>query len=489
MITDYAFGDWLPDVVDYKNPGLEECANVIPAPSGYSPVLSLIGRGASVTGTVIGAQGFEQPSGGRIICVATTTDIFVIVNDVVTASTLGLSLSGEDHYTFQQFGSSVYATAKNGGTYYLPNVALDTAFVAALGTPPKANAMGRLGDFLLMGNLIDIDVSEAVYRVRWSQFNNPAGTWGTDIATQAGAVDLHKDQGEVVAIAGGDFALVFQKYGISRMTYTGGSAVFAKDLFESDRGCSAPESVVRVGSLVYFLSHDGFFVTNGSEVTSISRGKIWAWFSDTANPSRMFDVQGAVDWANRCIVWVFSDKNGTELNRQVYYNWETSRWTYAEQDMDYIILSDRDGATLESIATDYPDIDLMDISLDSPLFKAEGRAMLAIVGGEISEFTGATLEARFELGSIQPATGRRTYVSTVTPLIEDDAQSSLVTIGTRDLMTTSPVYSTPVPLGPLGFAAVASDGRYHRIKVQIPSGSAWKDAYGVQVDYSISGKF
>ena len=48
MITEYKFGPWLPEVTDYKNPGLEDAKNMVPSPSGYQPVYSIVATAATM---------------------------------------------------------------------------------------------------------------------------------------------------------------------------------------------------------------------------------------------------------------------------------------------------------------------------------------------------------------------------------------------------------------------------------------------------------
>lgn len=489
MIAEFPFGDWLPDAADYKNPGLEVCENVIPKPDGYNPARAAQATGDSVTGTVIGVHSYRRADGVRGLAVATTADLYTIVGGTTTASGLSLSVSDELRFTFAQFNGLLYASCKGVGTYNLSDIETDLTFSASTGTPPSANAMGRVGDFLVMGDLTDIDASNRPSAIRWSRFNDPGGTWGAEITYQSGSVDLGPEQGKVMHISGRNYGLIFQEYGISRITYTGSKAVFAKELFEKSRGTPAPHSVVRVGPLAYFLSHDGFFVTDGARVDSISRGRIWEWFLGKVNTSYSKYVQGAVDWPNRCIVWTFPGGDDSTMTHQLYYNWESQRWTPVVRNLDYVFSSGRSAETLETLAVTYPDIDAMSVSLDSALFRQSGRALRGMLSGAVYDLEGSTLAATFEGGAFQPATGKRTFIRAVTPLIENDSVNTTVSIGTRDQMTTTPIYTDAVTIGPLGFAGVNADGRYHRVSVGVPAGAEWGDASGYQVEFEVSGAY
>lgn len=488
MNAEFQFGEWLPDAPDYKSPGLEVCRNAIPSPNGFVPALAPEGRGISVSGVIIGSESFERSDGSQVIAVATTTDLHIVAGGIVTASTLSLSLSSlVDRVKFVRFGPSLYATTKNGGTWTLADIETDTAFVAASGSPPSANAMARVDEFLFMGDMVDIDASDAPYRLRWSQFNNPDGAWTTDKATQSGAWDMNPSQGKVMALSGGSFGLAFQKNGISRIDYTNGASPFFVDAFETNRGCAAGESVIRVGDKAYFLSYDGFFETDGSSVSPISRARIWEWFANEANQAFLHTVQGAVDWPNRCAVWTFSSNDAGTFDRQIYYNWETGGWGQAEVAVDRLVAAGRDGLSLEQVSVLYPDLDAMGISLDSPIFRARGRSLLSIVSGELCDMSGTFLAAEFGSGDAQPAIGKRTYLTSVTPLISCNDDNIKVSIGYKDKMSQSYFVTADVDTGSVGFAPFNHDSRYFRVHCKTVEGSGWSDAVGFQIEYSPSG--
>lgn len=489
MITEYKFGPWLPEVTDYKNPGLEDAKNMVPSPSGYQPVYSLVATAATVSGTILGAKSFERTDGTVVVCVATTSDLYVIVGASASASSLALTLSATDRVVFEQYDAQVFATTKGGDVWQLDDIDTDTSFAVTGGTFPKANAMGRVGDFLVIGDVSD--GTDYPYRVQWAPFNNPTGIWGSDIATQADYQPLDAQQGPVTAISGGSFGMVFQKNGISRMSYVGGKAVFEFDLYEKNRGAVAPQSVARVGDRAYFLSYDGFFRTDGASTESISQGRIWAWFIANTDQAYLEEVTSVIDWEKRCVVWycVATGTGALTYNLQLYFNWETGNWSYARQTCEFGVLASRtSGTTLEGLAVTYPDLDAMTLSLDSEVFRASGRTMAAFVSGTLSTFTGTSLQPTFQTGSFQPVTGKRSFISGVTPLIANEAENTTVSIGTRDAMTKSFVTSSASTVGTLGYAPVNVDGRYFRVNVQVPAGQEWSDAYGFQVEYEAAGR-
>lgn len=522
-MQEFPLGQFLPDGADYKNPGLVMCNNVLALPNSYSPIRDLVGQGVFVYGDIRGAFRFDLPNGDQMVAVGTDTDLYVVRGDAVTPSGLNLSLQPGEFWSFDQFNDSVFATSKRGGLFRLPSILTDNTFVAGLGAPPRANAVNVVGDFLFLGNLVETGEIDAPYRVRWSAYNNPNYDWGTDIGRQSGFVDMPSRFGEVTAIYGGSFDVIFQNHGISRIWYTGGPSVFAKEVIEDERGCPAPTSIARVGGFVYFLSHDGFCRTDGQGVEVISSDKVWDWFSATRDKNDATRIQAAVNWSARSIIWSFNayreqrdevsidasdpnvlddetldingpsfDDDGVQViySRQIIYNWGLDQWTTAEFDADWLVQSnvlgisiDRDDPTIE----DDSDLDIDSVSLDDDAFSAKGRTLAAFRSNQFSYFEGDTLRATFETGDFQPKTGNRSFIRSVLPLVETSDRTLLASIAGRDYVGDGKTYGPNSAQGFLMFCPVISDARFHSVRVTIPEGTEWDKASGFQIDWEASG--
>ena len=485
MINEYKFGAWLPDQTDFRNPGLEDAENVIPSPNGYIPAREFVAGSTSISGTIIGASSVFLKDGSVLVLVATTTDLHVIRGSSVTASSLSLSLATTETVVFTQFNTEVYATTKSGTTWVLTDIESDNTFSGASGSPPSANAMGRVADFLVMGDLTDIDASDSPYRIRWSRFNNPQGAWDTDLGAQSGAQELDAKYGPVTAITGGSFGLIFQTSGVTRISFTGSASVFDLDTFEENRGCVAPSSAVQVGERTFYLAHDGFFRTDGTTPEPISTARIWDWFIKECNQTFLPFVAGAVDYQRRCVVWAFPGGNTRALTRQIWFNWETEQWGSVSQPLDWLVEGAKSGLSLEDVAAIYPNLDTMPLTLDSPEFQPSGRNLLVLQGGDLGNVLGSTLKATFRGGDIHPRPGERSFVSEVTPLIE--AENINVRLLCRDKMTGPAMESPTSAVGPIGFAPFNHDARYYGVIIEVPAGEEWSNPYGYQVNAGRSG--
>ncbi|MGL4811034.1 MAG: hypothetical protein ACRCXM_04575 [Beijerinckiaceae bacterium] len=407
----------------------------------------------------------------------------------MVASGLGLDLGLNPIWIFERFGPFLFAVA-GGLTYYLPNVDVSTVFVPSLGAPPQARYMGRVGDMLMMGNLVqDIDASFAPYRIRWSAFNNPVGPWIDDVASQSGSVDMDPSYGEVTAVAGGRYGLICQRDSVSRISYTGGNAAFAKELIEEQRGCIAPASVVRVGSFAFGLGRDGFWQSNGASVQLISSGRVWEWFQENADAALVEKTQAAIDYKNRCIWWNFFSSGSSNRQRQLIWSWDQNKWTYAAISADWLFSSRITGALVDSVPLGDALVDSISDLVDSPAFSDGERIFSAFFGTAMQQANGLPIEAVFETGEFQPSPGYRSMIRGVAPMVEGDASDVQISIGTRRGLASEPVsYSQESSPGPQGFAPQRRDGRYIRARMRIPAGEVWSKASAMQVDFVESGR-
>lgn len=489
MITEVPLGQWLPDLADYKNPGVVTANNCYPTPGGYGPFLGASASSATVTGTTRGAITVIRVDGTVVKVVGTTSDLFVITGGSTTASSLGLSLGPDVYWSFEQFNNQLWAFAYGQTPHYLANLNTDTTFIPHPGIAPKAASCNRVGDFLVTANMEDIDASAQPYRLRWSQFNNPAGDYGTDIGTQTGAVDLPQSLGVAIGVFGGRGDVILQKFGVSRLVYTGGATAFRRELIEEERGCIAQPSAVTVGTTVYFLANDGFCRTDGASVQVISTGRVFEWFTENSEQSLLGSVQGAVDWKKRCVIWSFVPTGGASYTRQIIYSWDQDRWSTASLSVDWLFPVTEEGLTLEQVSALYPDIDAMSISLDSPTFKEKSRALGGVVSGGVVDITGDALEAEWETGDFQPQPGYRACTQAIYPLVENTDTNTTLAVGSRGIYKGETVdWSADVAVDTGGYAPIIKDGRYLRARMRVPAGAVWDKASGMQVEFDVSGR-
>lgn len=484
MILDMPFGEWLPDRPDFKN-ALVTADGVVPRAGCYAPLSAMQSTGVAIpSGTVYGALRTDRADRTPVIYCGTASDLYTIVGNTVTASSLGLALGSNPRWSFERFNNLVYATA-GGVMYSVASVEAATAFTAASGSPPQAKNIARIGDFLFAGNMsLDIDSSVAPFRIRWSQFNNPGGTWTDDIVTQAGAVDLDPSLGEVTGISGGRYGLACQKEGITRIAYAGGNVVFAKELIDEQHGCVAPASLVRIGGMAFGLGRDGFWQCNGASVQLLSSGRVWDWFLGTADPALIEYTQGGIDWVNRCIWWNFYTTGDTQKNRQLLWSWENNQWSAAKVRADWLFSSSRAGLDVDAAVFSGVMVDSLSTLVDASEYAPGGRIFGGFNGINVVSATGGTQEAVLETGELQPSPGQRVMVQGVRPVAEGDISGFRSSVGVKARLPSEVVvYSTETAPSAHGICAQRKDGRYVRVKTRVEAGSVWNKTSGVQIDY------
>lgn len=479
-VAELPLGEWLPDAPSFKNPGCEVLDNAIPVTGGYNPLPSLVGQEDTVGGAVFGAAQLFDNSGNSII-VGGTDDSLFIRRATITETTGLTSIGAGQAWDFAQFNDFVVATAPNNNPKALTDIDSDDSWSDLGGSPPQAKVCAKVGDFLMLGA-----ISGAPNRIQWSHFNSPAGSWTPDRLTQAGYVDLPAEYGEVQRIVGGRYATVFQKRGISRISYVGPPQVWRADDISKDRGAVAPFAVVSVGYLTYFLAQDGFYVTNGASVEPLGSRRVNRWFLQNVSQGNIARVHGAVDWQNECIVWAFISENATDYDRLMIYSWSQDRWTSGTANVGWLVGTALDGVTLEDLDALYSTLEAVPYSLDSAEFAPKDRRLGAFAAGEYSVFSGSPLELTVRTGEAQLTPGRRVFASEVYPIMQADEWDASVRLYCRNNRGTVTA-TNAVVTGWSGFSAVRGEGQKMAIEMTKPAGTEWSEMQGFQVRFREAG--
>ena len=231
----------------------------------------------------------------------------------------------------------------------------DTETSALGGSPPQAQNIAVIRDFVVLGNL---KVSTTYYpqRVQWSGFNN-AETWGTSLATRADFQDLRGDHGNVQRIVPGENAgYVFMERAIFRMSYVGPPTVFRFDVVENDRGAAAPWSVVYHGNTMWYYALDGFQEKHGdSPSIPIGEQKIDQWFKGEIAESEIASMRGAYDPIENLVMWSYYSKTD-RIHKSLVYKVETKRWSLIEAGIGFV----------SQFNSRYTDQDDSDVSVTTP---------------------------------------------------------------------------------------------------------------------------
>jgi len=300
-------------------------------------------------------------------------------------------------------------------------------------------------------------------RVQWPAINDPTN-WpipDTDAAeaAQSGFEDLQPDLQQVMFIAGYPlYALIFQRFGITRANYVGGDVVFSFAPYEFTHGVVAHGAAVQVNNAVFFLADDGFFVTDGANVIPIGTDQensqgIDNWFWSNVNSDALEAIRAGYDAEKRCVCFAIPTGANTLPDTLLMYNPLARKWTKSAVACETIWSADN--------GTDsFPPT----------------RQLLGVIDQSHTPNTlsGSPMTGYLESADIHFADGNRRFTSGVRPNVS--ASDDLVcTVGVRDSLEDAVTYGASTT--PDGFSRTAdalSEGLYTRMRIQSDSATSLK---------------
>jgi hypothetical protein len=437
---------------------------------------------------------------------------------------------------------SAYGTGTGGtGTYVLSStqtVANGTTinatpqFAPLSANAPNARYITVAKTFCILANTSDPVGGVNPFRIWWSAAGDPTN-WPTPGGTTAQQVqsdysDLIGPMGQITGLApnlsGCDCAVFFQR-GVFNMFYKGPPDIFDFYPAANIRGCQAPNSIVPLGSTVYYLGEDGFYEYDGNSSTPIGTQKIDNWFQGIVDQTALQLIVGAPDITNKAILWIFRSiyAPSTTQDSVIGYRRDIGRWFYGQISAQWI---ERAPVTVTSapVALVQGQIQLTAIvgsptpsgqlltSEDGKILTTEsGLSLLteATYANYLSFFNGPALPAQIGTKVVQINPGKRTFVGDmVRPLIDANNTSTIletenglfllqenglpiltenagavisVAMSARNNYFDAEVFGPDVTPNGMGTCPQRSDGRYHRARLSVPSGS-WTTALGIDVE-------
>jgi hypothetical protein len=290
------------------------------------------------------------------------------------------------------------------------------------------------------------------------------------------------------------------------MIYVGPPAVFNFVSAEGVRGTSAPNSIVQLGAVCFYLGEDGFYMFDGTNSVPIGAHKVDKTFFADIDASGMPRVTGAVDPLNKLVMWAYPGAGNANLNpnKVIIYNWTTQRWAIAEITLELIFRAFTFGYTLDGLDVTGYNMETLPFSLDSRVW-AKGQVLL---GGfdtshNLGYLTGPNLAATVETEEVNPFVGQRSFIRNTRPItdvsygtIPSPLAGVSVAIGTRDVLNTSPLgpdttptvtYTTAVDVNSLGTCPQRASGRFFRARIATRAAATFSHIQGVEVDCDALG--
>lgn len=468
-----AFGKWTPDRPGIAG-GLTEALNCLPVASGYSPMPSNADLSTSASESLL-TSFIGRLGTSTTLFAAGPTKLFKFdptdssMDDV---SRLASAYTSTELWTTAQFGSIVLA-ANGQDKIQAWNMASSTNFADVSAAAPTAQFVTVVRDFVVAAK-----TSSNVSTVYWSDINDETN-WTPGSGSQSDS-QVVADGGEIRGLTGGETGIVLLERAIARMTYIGSPLYFQFDIITRNLGCYEPRSVAQVGGATYFLSDDGFFVTDGQQVRAIGNEIVDRWFFNNADPSQFDLMSAAVDPVNKVVVWSFRDI--FNVQQILVYNYSVDKWTHGNTTADYVSTLATASYTLEQLANVSSSIDALPESLDSRLWAGGKLVLGGVDGAKIVTFGGSNQTAVITSGDIeQEAT--ETILTLARPVVDNG--SATVKVASRYRLDDSITYSTPIAADSENRIPLRSRGKYHRISLT-PTG-VWNTAVGVDVEVKAVG--
>lgn len=484
---DIPFGDYLPDLPDFGNPGATVAKNVRPVAGGYSSVKGLVATSDALTAYCRGAIAARDVDGNAYTYAADANSYYKLTTSSFSAAngTAPSAATGEN-YEFVQFGNQVVAVHHSGDAneetqvITLGGAAFADLFTSTL--KPRARHVTALPQqgFLILGNTYDATDGNQPQRIWWTAQNDITDA-DPSATTQAGFQDLPSGDGWVQKMVAQEYVTIFMERAIYRMTYEGPPTLFRFDRLIPDYGAMAAGSVSSLGRNIFFLSQDGVKMTDGVSIREIGKNKIDETLLADIDATNLDRISSAIDPLNSLYIMAYPSlaSNGSP-DKLMLYHWPTDRFSIVEMGMEYLFLDQTKGYTLETLDSIGTDIDAFTESLDSRFYMG-GAFLLSAFNADhkLASFTGTALTATIETGEVQPFRGRRGIVNEVRPLVDGTSATVTIEAGTRDLQTESNSYGSAKSVDVFGSAKFGIDARYMRFKANIAGG--FDKAMGLQI--------
>jgi hypothetical protein len=342
------FGPLEPDKPEHLQDGLQQADNVYAVDGGYSPVRAFSAITDALPETFQGGATYVASDGSVNLLAGTATDLYRYDAGLAWDSILGTLTAARWYFT--QFGDVAIAT--NGSNPVAVDLLAGTA-AALAGSPPTASLCATVRNFVVLGQA---DGEENL--LRWSGFENHE-EW-TNGVNQAGEQPMLTG-GEITGLTGGEYGLVFQRARITKMTYVGTPLIWQFDEISANIGCLTAGSLAQVGRMAFFLSERGFMMTDGNDVKPIGAERIDRTFFTAYAPEDLELMYSSIDPKNHIVFWAMPGKLWM-------YHWLLDRWTTSTWGVKAVFSGYTAGISLDALDALFPDLDLMDISLDDGRF-------------------------------------------------------------------------------------------------------------------------
>lgn len=487
-----------PDLPDFPGAGSAVVKNVYPkTPLSYGPVRGPAPIYDALGSTCVGAVAYIDNTGNITLFAGDKEKLYYLqpgLSAWVNASNPALPYDA-DAWRFSVFNGDVIAASRNHPPQFSPLLGA-IHFDTLPGNPPYGRYIAVVKNaFVVLGDTYDPnDNSSWDDRLQWCAAGNHkdwpiAGT--TDAAEkQSGSVRLHGPLGRIQGIASGlaaADAVVFQRFGAQRMSYSGPPTTFSILPVDSARGCAFPSSIVVQNGIAYYWSDDGIFAFNGQEGHPIGVNKIDRTVYADLSPSAYSRVVGASDPRRQLLIWAYPSSLSPDAtpDRLLFYSPPLGRFSLCEVTCEIIVKMLTVGYTLVELETvlGYETLAELPYPLNSEVWRG-GVPYIGIFDTDhrLNFLDGTPLAATVDTGELQLTEGRRQLLTGARPLVDGNGATAAVSIGVRERLQEAVTWRGPFAMNGLGACPLRASGRYVRARIDVPASELWNDISGVELD-------
>jgi hypothetical protein len=254
-----------------------------------------------------------------------------------------------------------------------------------------------------------------------------------------------------------------------------------------------PNAVCRYGATAYFVSEDGIRVTDGNQSQTVGDTKINRYLASRLNYNARARISIAADVEKRLLKVAFPSGNSSRCNEVLIYSMVDGEWTHDDIDVDLIFEAPRPGVAIdddEAIAAIAGSsiIDEVNIPVDSSAWRESRKQIMAVdYLGQVGTFEGPNRPAIIETGFAEIAPGRKGFVSEIWPLI--DTPTCAVSVTSKLARLSDQAVNGPLtPMNAAGVCPVMVEARWLRAQLQVPYGTDWTEAAGIDHDAGAAGE-
>ena len=497
--------EYCPDQPEYANSVSSRVQNVSPrGTASYGPFPDFLTYStAPLPLRPQGAYGGADPFGNVSVFAGTATDLYQVQAGTTAFVNVSKALAAyncpaDQMWSFALFNARVIASnISDPMQSFVLGTSTKFADLSASANTPKAKYITTAKNFLICANTFDPIGGAAPWRVWWSGIGDPTN-FPTPGSAAAAAVqsDYNDTVGEGGAITGivGNLgtadAAIFYQHAVWRMIYVGPPAVFNFVPAEGVRGTTAPGSIAQLGSIVFYLGEDGFYMFDGTQSIPIGAEKVDRYFLATCSPIGNTRITAAIDPIRKLYIVSYPSLNSVnqQPDRLLIYNWISQRWTMAVMTIDMLFRAFTFGYSLDGLDSTGYNLDTLPFSLDSTVWAAGSVLMGAFQNKSLGYLNGPNLAAVVDTDEIQPVPGQRSFINNTRPLIDPimpnisiGNAAITVQILARDVLENPPIIVATGTLQALGSAPLRCSGRYVRARINVPYNTQFDHIQGVEL--------